>query len=94
MNWFFWMAFALFAIATMYVFWRTLPLGALIGEGPGHRTRRLLLRRALWATGLWEQSVALVLIAGGQWSISIALVLVGIFLMWGSRHLWAFGVVD
>lgn len=94
MNWFDWVAIALFTIATGYLLWRTLPLGNLIGTDSGHRTRRLILRRGMWAAGWWQESVALVLIAGGTWGTSAALVLSGLYLMWTSRHLWMFGMVD
>lgn len=94
MNWLDWTAFALFAIATVYVLWRTLALGDLIAVDLGHRTSRLIIRRGLWAMGWWQESVALVLIAGEQWTISPALVLMGVYLMWTSRHLWMLGMVD
>ena len=95
MNWIGWTADALFGLATIYVLVRMQPMSSLISEdAPGRRTTRLVMRRGLWAMGWWQESVALVLVVQGQYTMPVALVLMGLYLMWGSRHLWLFGMID
>ena len=92
MNWFDGVALALFAVATLYVMVRVHPMADVISQDPGPRTSRLVIRRGLWAMGCWQESVALVLIAAGQYSTAPALAMMGLYLMWGSRHFWMFGL--
>jgi len=89
------LSMAVFIAATLVLLLRLHAMVALIGDdSPGQRMRRRLIRRGLLAMGLWQWSVALVLITFGHAIFPVALLLMGAYMVWGSRHLWAFGMMD